>query len=258
MCVPEEVGRLVRELELAKPTCLEIGVVEALERLLERVTGLDRRALATLCRGAPRLAPLYGAYVKAKESEEARALLREGDGVSLAEGVGGKFAGDSYARVADLFDRVDFRACRELVMVGSGPLPVTLLHVADRTDVPRIVGLDVDEDAVQVAGRICERLGSTRIEVRVCDGRAHDYGGADVVYVANLITPKRAVLARIAETARPGTPVVVREPIGAGVLFAECGVPPSSRRLPAVGVGRGAPRFLSRHVFRVTQAGAGD
>jgi len=156
-----------------------------------------------------------------------------------------------------MFDQVDLSACREFTMVGSGPLPVTLLHVADRTDVPHIVGLDVDESAVSLATELCDRLGYARIELQVRDGRDHDYGRSDVVYVANLISPKSEVLARITETVRPGTAVVVREPFGAGVLFAECGVGPACRRLAAVAVGPGDPKFLSRHVFRVRRPDAG-
>ena len=245
-----EAEELIRRLEAPDVSPQDSASVTALERLLSLVDGLRAAEIEALCAGAPRLARFYGRHVQLAEAQEAKALIERGaDAGALARGEGGDFAGRSYARVRDMFERVDFTACREFVMVGCGPLPVTLLHVARETRVPRIVGLDADETSARSARAICQRLARLRIEVLHRDGCDHGYGEADVIYLANLIRPKARVLACIAGAARPGTRVIVREPFAAGALLAEQGIDPRDPRLKLLAFGPGDPRFLSRHVF---------
>jgi hypothetical protein len=250
MEVMREVADLISRLERSGERELDAASRAALERLLSLAQGLDRSDVESLGAGSAPLAAIYGRYVQQSEAKEAKALIeREADGGALARGEGGDFAGRSYARVRDMFGRIDFTTCREFAMVGCGPLPATLLHVAERTGVPRIVGLDVDAGSVHSAREICGRWSPSRIDVLLRHGSAHDYGSAQIVYLANLIRPKAAVLARVAETVRPGTQVVVREPFEAGCLFAESGVDPLDPRLKLLARGPGDRRFLSRHVF---------
>ncbi len=245
-----ELEALVARLEAHGGAELGDEAARDLERLLAIARGADGSVLAGAIRSCDRLRQLYGRYVSGKEAEEARALIARGTGIAgLAEGRGGDFAGRSYARVRDLFEHIDFSDCRAFVMVGCGPLPVTLLHVAERAHVPRLIGLELEPEAARSARDLCRGLGADQVEIRECDGREFDYRTADVAYVANLVQPKRAVLRRVADTIRPGARVVVREPSPPGELFAERGVHPSDRHWRVVARGMEDGRFLSYHLF---------
>lgn len=252
-----EFEALVMRLEARCDAELEEGIACDMEGALGFVRGADELTLADLVGSCARLRALYGRYACSRELAEANALLARGTGIAgLAGGEGGDFAGRSYARVRDLFEHVDFSGCRALVMVGCGPLPVTLLHIVQRTHVPRLIGLDVDPEAVTSARDVCRGLGLDRVEIRECDGCAFDYCNADVVYIANLVRPKRAVLCRVAETIRLGARVVVREPSAPGELFSERGTDPFDPRWRVLDRGCEDPRFLSYHLFLERLGGA--
>ena len=245
-----EFEALVVRLDARGDAELDETMAHDMERALGFARGADGLALADLVGSCARLRTLYGRYACSKELVEANALLARRTGIAgLADGEGGDFAGRSYARVRDLFEHIDFSACRALVMVGCGPLPVTLLHIAERTHVPWLIGLDLDPEAVTSARDVCRGLGLDRVEIRESEGCAFDYCNADVVYIANLVRPKRPVLCRVAETIRPGARVVVREPSAAGELLSERGADPSDPRWRVVGRGPEDPRFLSYHLF---------
>jgi hypothetical protein len=244
------VGQAISELEDRAPDAPEAEILERLEKVLALLPGLDDARAKRLCTGPPRLAPLYRRYLHAKEMQLAKQFLEAAaGGRALRRGEGGVYGGEAYARVRDMFERVDFGACRAFVMVGSGPLPVALLHVADETKIERLIGLDVDEASLRIAKELCERLAPTRIEMALCDGCDYDYGRADAVYVANLVAPKASVVARIVETARPGTKLIVREPTGPGIPLAERGLEPLDPRLTLLGWGPARRRYFSRHAF---------
>lgn len=127
----------------------------------------------------------------------------------------------SYERVRDMFSHIDFARCRRFVMVGCGQLPVTALHVMATTDVPEIVTVDISEVAVLAVERLSARFGWHRLHPQLQAGHLFDFAGADVVYLANMISPKSAALARALETAPAGAQIVMREPYGLGRLWAE-------------------------------------
>jgi hypothetical protein len=155
----------------------------------------------------------------------------------------------TYDRVGEALTLVDFRSCRRFVVVGGGPFPAAALRIRDDTRVPEIVALDVDPEAVALGRRLASHLRDGRLRVDHEDGASYDYRDADVVYVANHVTPKDAVLRRMCDTARPSVRVLLREPAGVGRLVAER----ASHRLPGgfavLGVGTPNPTFLSRHVL---------
>ena len=236
-----------------------------LEELLSRLAALSGSGDTTLLerfpqwlRWQPRLAARYAAYVHDQERGAAYELLSgaQPGGLSLAQA--GGFAQRTYARVADMFAQVDFSDCRRFVMVGSGPLPATLLHVLDRTPVTEAIGLDVDSEAIGLARQLARAYAITGLDIQQADGGSYDYAAADVVYIANLVAPKAAVLRRVAETARVGTQVVLRDPFALGCLLAETGLDTLETCYTIAGQGRGDARFLTRDVFlRLGASGAG-
>jgi len=187
----------------------------------------------------------YAAWVRACELTETENLLSH----AAAELELGDFGRRAYARVQDMFEVLDFDSIERVVMVGSGPLPATLFHIADRSRAPNLVGLDTDPQAINLSRALARRFQPRRLTIEAASGQSFDYAGASAVYVANLVRPKAAVLARIAETAAPGTTVVLRDPAGAGELLAETGVQGLDPRFEVTREGPADAGFLSRHVF---------
>lgn len=138
----------------------------------------------------------------------------------------------SYERVGDMFRHVDFARCQRFVMVGCGQLPVTALHVMAVTAVPDIVVVDISEAAIEAVQRLSDRFGWRRLRAVHQAGHLLDYRGADVIYLANMISPKSAALHRALLTAPAHAQIVLREPYALGRLWAEKaepGMPPTLR-----------------------------
>lgn len=197
----------------------------------------------------PQTRRLYSDYIVANERGEAERLLamppRRGAGFLE---IAGEKARVGYMRVADMFEHVDFSQCRRFAMVGCGPLPVTALHVAERTAVPECMVVDCVEPSLKLTASLCERFGWDRLRPVLSDGISFDYAEADVVYIANLCSPKHEVVARVAATCRPGTQVVVRDAGSLGLLWAEQVEPALDVRFTVHGRGP-LSRHLSRDVY---------
>lgn len=199
----------------------------------------------------PRLFRLYARYIRMHEIREVtqnspgKSSKHKGD--ILAEM--GDFAHQSYDRVRDMFDRIDFSGCHRFVMVGCGALPVTMLNILNKTGVPHIIGLDIDATALDLNKAILVTANEPRLQMVCSDGCDYNYRDADVIYIANLVSPKAGVLGRVADTAGRHTPVILRDPYAMGRLFTEAGADCLDARYTVLSEGDGDHRFLSRHVF---------
>ena len=108
------------------------------------------------------------------------------------------------------------RAC----FVGGGPLPLSPLLLSRRLRCP-IEVVDRDPEAVELAGRLLDRLGASDA-VRVREADAANLAGivedCDTVLLAALVgldrTGKSAILAGLAERVRPGTVLIARGAAG--------------------------------------------
>ena len=133
-------------------------------------------------------------------------------------------------------------------MVGCGPSPVTIFQVHDRTEIPDILALDVAPYAIERVRALIEHFGLSRMRAEVCDGREFDYGSAEIVLVANMVSPKAAVVSRIADTVPLAAQIAVRDPCGLGVLWADSASQTLDPRLEVIG--KGHPGLsLSRDVY---------
>jgi hypothetical protein len=221
------------------------------------LTRADRPGLDELLDGAEErvcreiLAPLQRRYLTLQENAVAQRLftLESRGNAALAQLLEMPFARQTYERVAEALELVDFGCCRVFVNIGCGPFPAAALLIHARTTVPRILAVDNDATAVGLASRVASRLASPRLEVAYGDGTRLDFSGADVIYVANHVVPKQRVLARIAETAPCGAMVLVREPYGLGLVLAERGCAALPPRLRIVSEGSGDANFHSMHVL---------
>ncbi len=171
---------------------------------------------------APKLEEAFYNYAVASEDSEIRRLrsMKLTGPVAYRDVMSEKVT-NTYNRVSDIFSWLDFAGCERFVMVGCGQLPVSALHVHDRTSVGQVVCIDLRSDAVADIEFLAGKLGMDNLQASVCDGSDFDYRGAQIVYVANMVRGKMAVIARILETAPRGVQIVVRAPAGLGRLWTE-------------------------------------
>lgn len=200
-----------------------------------------------LLRHAPRLRDIYHAYIHAMERRESDGLLALGRRIRFATAAG-EPALRAYRRVDDLFERVDFGRARRFTMVGCGRLPVTALQAAERFPGLGVTALDTDPVAIEVGERLAAALGLGNLAFLLADGSTHDHRGTDVVFVANMVSPKAATLRRILDTSPAATRLVLREPYGLGRLWAERAEDNLDPRVRVAARGKGS-RYLSRNVF---------
>ncbi len=216
-----------------------MGPAEA-ERMLERDPGLLGIR--------PALSSEFNAYVVRLETADTRKLLEtEIEAPASFRSLATPNAMGMLNRLADLAAHVAKPGMQRIVMVGCGWRPVTMFYLHETTDAREIIGLDVVPDAVDSAAALARKLGYDRMRTELCDGASFDYAGADLVYVASMVSPKRAVIARILETAPEDVRIVLWEPISLGRLWLESSFPDQIPQLEITG--RGPIVRLSQDVF---------
>jgi 2-polyprenyl-3-methyl-5-hydroxy-6-metoxy-1,4-benzoquinol methylase len=153
----------------------------------------------------------------------------------------------AYDRVADIFENVDLNN-KSLVMVGCGQLPVTAIHLIEESAIKHVTALDVSEQAIKVVTRLKEKFKWEKLDAQYCNGSEYDYNDADIIYIANMVRPKSAVINQVLKTARPDAEIIVREPYALGKLWADCAQSSLDSRLKIASFGPGS-RYLSRDAF---------
>ncbi len=197
----------------------------------------------------PILTDLYRKYIlSVEEAELARLVSRPTAGDQLFGEMAGEAALMAYNRVSDMFQHVDFLPSHRFVMVGCGQMPVTALHVNDRTQVGEIICLDVSDKAVAAVEALGATLNTHRLQAFRFDGQKYDYCSANVIYIANMVSPKISVVSRVLDTADRSAAIIIREPYSFGRLWAECAEDFLDSRLVVKARGCGS-RYLSRDVY---------
>lgn len=105
----------------------------------------------------------------------------------------------------DLFDT--------FVSVGCGPLPTTLLFADRNYSVSRLIGIDIDPNALSVAKEVCSKVCSTPSEFHesleeISLQKRHTMH----FFVANMVSPKMDTLKTIWDMATQESVIIVREP----------------------------------------------
>lgn len=141
----------------------------------------------------------------------------------------------AYNRLNEVFDSLDFRDGQQVVMVGCGGRPFTMFRFHDQTTASQITGLDIVPEAVETANTLAAKLGYARIRAELCNGLDYDYADAQVVYIANMVSPKAAVVTRVAETAPEDVTIIVWDPCSLGRLWADRAEDALDPRLQVIG-----------------------
>jgi hypothetical protein len=202
----------------------ELSTIDTLAHL----NAAERANYATIC------SRCHKRYLAIKEAKANKSLLAAaGNGGTSKRGNLSGFGRSAYPPTAGsmainptfkpssgLRALLDFRDCKNVVMVGSGGFPATLLWLSDNFPTLHYVGLDIDPVCVRMAIELVAALDIDNVHFEIIDGRQYNYGSADFVYVGNYVVPKRGVLEQIARSTSVRQ-VVVRDPIRGGELLAE-------------------------------------
>jgi hypothetical protein len=166
-------------------------------------------------------------YVRSNEIQEAMSIKYEKNAhgeKGFLELCDTELSRQTYEQTRDEMQMLDEqdRNCETMVMVGCGPLPETMMFIIEQTGVKKIIGLDQEETAVSMAGGLIHSMGyDKRIDTQPVRGEQYNYGDADVICVANFVSPKRAVFERIADTAKQGAKILTRNPVSFGRMLYE-------------------------------------
>jgi hypothetical protein len=152
-------------------------------------------------------------YMRAVELINTLSIITE---MAKSEGVFTLIDGDimqnSYSHVNEELKLLNTEDCKELVMVGCGSYPETILYLHENIQNAHIIGLDENQESVYMAGKIVKDQNLERISLLNLKGSLYDYSDTDIVYIANFVMEKQAVLDRIVETAPDHVQIIVRAP----------------------------------------------
>jgi hypothetical protein len=163
-------------------------------------------------------------YLSIKELETSESILKiiNSKCCSIRDLLEFEFGKNSYDRVCDLSAMVDFSCCNQIVMVGCGGFPATLLWLYDHYPEKDYIGIDINKTCTELASQIIDVFGIKGIQIEQENGGEYDYSGVDFVYVANQVMPKVNTLNRVLNTSDKNIQIVVRNPTFRGKLLAEC------------------------------------
>ncbi len=188
---------------------------------------------------------IYSAYILSMESKEKDIILKSEEKQSSFTSIAGPGAKMAYERVSEIFNSLVLEPGMRVVMVGCGQLPVTAIHFSEKSNVKEIICLDVVESSISEAKKVIEKLCMNNIKFMLQSGSEYDYKACDVVYVANMVTPKAEVISQIIRTAKKRPQLIVREPYSFGKTWADHCEPVLGEALHVRAYGPGS-RYLSR------------
>ena len=157
-------------------------------------------------------------------------------------------AATAYHRVDEIFDRIDLKKCKKFTMIGCGYLPVTAIQAHQRSQEMKVAAIDISQAAIESVYRLTAHCQLTRIDALCRNGAEYDYSDSDIIYVANMVSPKLSVWKQIKATASRGAQVIVREPYSLGRLWADS-LEESLGNSTVITYRGAGSRYLSRDVF---------
>ncbi len=102
----------------------------------------------------------------------------------------------------------------KVLFIGSGPLPKSVLAISMAADCT-IVGLDKDQEAIELAQKLIDRLKlDSKISFVQGDAEQFSYEGFSHIFIANYAYDKSKILAQIKKTASSDTKIICRSARG--------------------------------------------
>jgi len=164
-------------------------------------------------------------YVRAWETFEAVSVLTSNSPLlskpSLKDLNLFGFSKSGYLANINELSMVDMEDVKNIVLVGSGPMPHTLIFMNENTKVDHILGIDNNPEAVYISSEILKVLDLPKIQVSREDGIKFDYSNYDLVFVSDFVSPKSKIIDKIFETSKKSVQIIARTPTRLGNLFNE-------------------------------------
>lgn len=154
-------------------------------------------------------------YERAQETKESLYITSNilNDNKNLLEVSKNRFISENFLSVQKELELLNLRNAKSIAMVGCGPLPETILYLAENTDFEKIVGIDANQEAVVMAGEIVQYFGlEGRVHIECEFGEKFDYADFDVVHIATTTFNKENILYQAAETSKDNVQILVRTP----------------------------------------------
>lgn len=132
---------------------------------------------------------------------------------------------EGYAGVDQELSLLDRKLANlNIAMVGCGPYPETLLEIyRNNEDINAAIGIEGRPEVTKLSNKVIAKMlpFAKNIEVRTSAAEAMDYKDLDIIFLANGLIKKDAILQRIHETAKNSVRILVRNPILMGKLLYE-------------------------------------
>lgn len=130
-----------------------------------------------------------------------------------------------YARFERLIDRevslLEGYMPKRVLFMGSGPMPITALCLKDRIGVP-LDCLERNSDAIEDSRIVMRKLGCEgQIDIYQGYGEDVDVAAYDVILIALLAKPKKAILENILRTCQDDVRIICRTSDGSRSVFYE-------------------------------------
>jgi len=111
---------------------------------------------------------------------------------------------------------------RDILHIGCGAYPVTVITLSKYNGGGRIVGIDRNLKDVERARVIIKKMNlQNRISIEQGDGSSYPIEKFDTVIISSCSIPKKKILQHIFETARRHTKIIVREIYGPNRLVSD-------------------------------------
>lgn len=173
-------------------------------------------------------------WIRIMEHEKASAIINSDTNEKF-------FSGNADGKKSSKFIQENFnyiqnevgflKGLKNIMMVGCGSCPETLIFLKRRFPKIKLTAIDNSKEAAFISNKLLKYLGYIDVDVLFVDGTRYDYKKHDGIIVANFVTPKKAVLDQIAETANNNTRILVREPEILGKMFFDSALEGLHKRL---------------------------
>ncbi|MCR9204267.1 MAG: hypothetical protein NXH75_06810 [Halobacteriovoraceae bacterium] len=151
------------------------------------------------------------------------------------------------------FDRVKgiekFLTNKRIVTVGMGSVPVTLIYAQKIGLIKSGIGLDIDQEAINLATQLTSFLKVDGVIYLRANGVDFDFSETDVVFIANLVRGKANLLEKLSSQLSSGDHVILREPFEKGCYLNESAIDSIGPSWEIVGKDEPCPHFYSQSFY---------